>query len=473
MRGVFTDPQSEEVVRGWICSNGVERLLETIPGLKGTGFSQQLRTIYNAACEIEEAGNKVNNLSLFDHLLKQGLLEKAGGAANLLPGHDTWTTAEFALFKLKECHQKRVVADTAKKMAAGMTPAEAIERLEPIAFNETDSALKERRFDIRNPPPRAIPRLYLGDQGVCTPGNISLITGQIKSGKSASVCAVLATSMDSMEHLAIKGTPNDLEHAVIHFDTEQSRFDHHQLVRRAMQRAGVQAIQPWIRSYSLADITTEKRRKYLISEIATAKRDHGGVHLVIIDGVADLCLDPNDPKEAFSLVEELHRIAIKFDCPILGVLHLNPGSDYKTRGHLGSQLERKAESVIALEKDKNETVTMFLKVARHGQLDKNSGPRFAWNDSTSRHEIVEGTRKDVREKEKQEEVVPELTHLAQLVLKPNGPRKYHDFIQDISTLRGVRTPTAKRLFTKMKTYSIIEKDLLNCWKLVGLELEKG
>ena len=38
-----------------------------------------------------------------------------------------------------------------------------------------------------------------------------------------------------------------------------------------------------------------------------------------------------------------HQLAIEYDCVFMTVLHENPNSDFgKTRGHLGSQLSRKA-----------------------------------------------------------------------------------------------------------------------------------
>jgi hypothetical protein len=105
-----------------------------------------------------------------------------------------------------------------------------------------------------------------------------------------------------------------------------------------------------------------------------------------MDGVADLCADPNDSEEAFDLVHELHALAIGHDCAIVTVLHENPGSESgKTRGHLGSQLERKAECNLRLAKDTDGITTVWAERARHCHLPKNEGPCFAWNDAASMH----------------------------------------------------------------------------------------
>jgi len=238
---------------------------------------------------------------------------------------------------------------------------------------------------------------------------------------------------------------------------------------KAMKRASASNLPTWIRSYSLADLPTTQRRQHLAAEMAAARREHHGIRFAIIDGVADLIHDPNDSKEAFGLIEELHRLAIRYDTSIIGILHLNPGSDFKTRGHLGSQLERKAESVIALEKEKSGVVTVYLKEARHGYLPKDLGPRFGWDQHSGRHELVIGTRREAKAAAEREEEMPEFTDLATNIVKINGARKYGDFIGDLKKLRGGKDALAKRIFKKMRNYKIIEQDMHGYWGLNSVE----
>ena len=67
--------------------------------------------------------------------------------------------------------------------------------------------------------------------------------------------------------------------------------------------------------------------------------------LIVIDGIADLQRNTNDLEESDALVGALMSLSTKTNTHILCVLHTNPGSD-KARGHLGSSLQRKAETVI-------------------------------------------------------------------------------------------------------------------------------
>ena len=77
--------------------------------------------------------------------------------------------------------------------------------------------------------------------------------------------------------------------------------------------------------------------------------------LLILDGVADLCNDPNDLHESEALVCELMRWSCEYDNHILCVLHSNPGGD-KARGHLGSALLRKSETVMLVKADGDTSV---------------------------------------------------------------------------------------------------------------------
>ena len=67
--------------------------------------------------------------------------------------------------------------------------------------------------------------------------------------------------------------------------------------------------------------------------------------LVVIDGVSDLLTNTNNLEESEALVSELLTLSTIYSCHIMCVLHTNPNSD-KARGHLGSTLMRKAETVI-------------------------------------------------------------------------------------------------------------------------------
>ena len=251
------------------------------------------------------------------------------------------------------------------------------------------SQLAQRAFDFDRHPPKPIPIFTLCGHSLCTAGNIANIQALPKAGKSAVVESMMASVLNGNRQgpdtLGFFAT-NPEGRALIHFDTEQSQYDHDALVRRAMRRARVEVAPEWLRSYSVADLGVTARRESLRLVMAEAYKANGGIFAVMIDGIGDLALDPNDSEESFALVGELHSLAITYDCTVCTVLHENPGSESgKTRGHLGSQLERKAETNLRLAKDKNGVTTIWAEQARHCYLPKDQGPCFAWNDAAQMH----------------------------------------------------------------------------------------
>lgn len=97
---------------------------------------------------------------------------------------------------------------------------------------------------------------------------------------------------------------------------------------------------------------------------------YGGIQLVVIDGIADLVKSANDEAESVAVIDELYRLAGIYNTCILCVLHFVPNG-LKLRGHLGSELQRKAATILSIEKDEEPTqsVVKALKVRDGSPLD--------------------------------------------------------------------------------------------------------
>lgn len=265
--------------------------------------------------------------------------------------------------------------------------------------------LHARRFDFAAAPEEPIPRFLINRRSVCTAGNLTNIIAQAKAGKTTVVAAAIAAVMcaeygdTGRDTLGITATAPSSKR-LIHFDTEQSIFDHDQLVRRAMRRAGVDKPPTWLDSYSCAGFSATELRQ-LLKRTMNDAQTAGGVFAVIIDGTADLVIDVNDAKECNPFVAELHALAIKHDCPIINIVHENPNQQNgKMRGHLGSQLERKAESNLRLKKSGEITVIFSEKMRKAPILEKD-GPHFRWSNEAADHVSCEtaGKTKDDAKRE--------------------------------------------------------------------------
>ena len=83
---------------------------------------------------------------------------------------------------------------------------------------------------------------------------------------------------------------------------------------------------------------------------------HGGIHLVVIDGIADLIRSANDETEIIAIVDELYRLEGIYNTCIICVLHFVPNG-IKLRGHIGSELQRKAAGILSIEEDQEKRKT--------------------------------------------------------------------------------------------------------------------
>jgi hypothetical protein len=173
----------------------------------------------------------------------------------------------------------------------------------------------------------------------------------------------------------------------------------------------------------------------------------------LIDGVADLVPDGNDPEVCNGFVSELHGWAIEFHCPIIGVIHLNPGALDQTRGHLGSQLERNSETNLRLEKLEESTVVWSDK-NRRAPILKSRGPCFAWSDEKGMHVSVPNMEQ-VREEEK----VRKLRELAQAVLASEDKSylTWTEFIAGIQKVDKIGDSGARKKFELMRSEGVVRK----------------
>ena len=85
--------------------------------------------------------------------------------------------------------------------------------------------------------------------------------------------------------------------------------------------------------------------------------EYGGIHMVVIDGIADLLDAVNDEESHVKLVDELFPIAGIYNTIIVCVLHLAP-SGMKLRGHLGSEVQHKAAGILLIEKGDNNNCSL-------------------------------------------------------------------------------------------------------------------
>lgn len=253
------------------------------------------------------------------------------------------------------------------------------------------SSILARAFDGKKLLPKPTPIYQVAGTTICTRGNLTTIYSQAKTGKSSFIAAMMAATMvtptSGTDTLGVEG-PNYSKAAVLHFDTEQSPYDWQQLVRSCLRRAGLTEAPNWLMSFTIAGLEAAKAETFVQQAVRLAKKTHGAIHSIFIDGVADLVNDPNNSDECFPLVQRLHGLAIENDTAIVNILHLNPTAKDKSdkgRGHLGSQLERKSESNLTLKKEGEITIVVAEGRQRGRPIPADKAPAFRWSDDHGMH----------------------------------------------------------------------------------------
>jgi hypothetical protein len=187
----------------------------------------------------------------------------------------------------------------------------------------------------------------LWDKRLFTLGNFSAITGKSKSKKTFFGSILLAAAVkNGVVFNKIIGSLPDNKRNVFLFDTEQSDYDAYITAKRVPSIIGEQGYINFgafdLREYTPLD------RCQIIEFALECNRDKVG--FVVIDGIADLANARNDEIEATRVVSLLMKWTKIYQCHIVTVIHQNKNDNYAT-GHLGSEVMKKAECVIAVSKD--------------------------------------------------------------------------------------------------------------------------
>lgn len=254
-------------------------------------------------------------------------------------------------------------------------------------------ALLSHRVKASAPPKEPVTRLYLANKPICTAGNITTLTSKAKTGKTAALGAATAAIISAsagtgqLNHDTFKfRAANPEGHAVIVFDTEQSPYDAYQCYKRSLDRAGQQDDPPWLHHYSLVGLNARQLHEALDLAIEIALETHQGIFALILDGVADFVNSVNDEAESNQFVTWLRKRTVDHQTTAICVIHSNEGdkAGNDSRGHLGKQLIRKAESNLMLKKE-GEVTTITSDKQRKAPITAADNVAFQWDDSQQRH----------------------------------------------------------------------------------------
>jgi hypothetical protein len=226
-----------------------------------------------------------------------------------------------------------------------------------------------------NQPPYRKPILSIKGVGVLSYQNISCIIAQPGAGKSSTNESVLSSVIN--KDCDCLGFETDVK-SVMYIDFERTEEDVWKSFDKVMKRAKVSngTIIDNVQIISFRNIPKSKERKERIELLL----EHYKPELLLLDGVGDLVDDTNNLEQAIELKNWVRFITFKFKVSILTTLHPNKGS-LTPRGHIGSEILRESEGVLAITLDANDVRTLTSDF-EHGKA-RNTGHAttcFEWSD---------------------------------------------------------------------------------------------
>ena len=223
----------------------------------------------------------------------------------------------------------------------------------PVALSFGEHSYKTKEGLVTYPTP------------IGTYGNFSFVQAPPKHKKTFLVSLLSAAYLGGKSKRFVGGIKGHRDgRCLYHFDTEQGRFHAQKVFRRVLDMCELED-----QCYSTFGLRARSHdeRLDIIEYVLKNNRDVG---VLVIDGVADLVSDVNNIEESNMVVGKIMKWTEMYQCHIITVIHTNYNSN-KPTGHLGSALEKKAETQIELQKDEeNEAIiNVRCKASRSKSFD--------------------------------------------------------------------------------------------------------
>lgn len=235
--------------------------------------------------------------------------------------------------------------------------------------------------------PSLEPLIDIAGLPILTRGNVSVISGKPKSGKSLIaifniIGGYIPTDVPLNHGFNINKSLKS--GGILYIDTEQSYGTFAHRIFKCISSGSLEQMPRWLNAYNLRIFPPDVLIKLTQILFYESYLRSSGLNLVIIDGIGDYSSEgPNEEKQSIQLVRYFEQLALIYDCHIVLILHKNKSND-NTRGFLGSQLERKVEASLDVRKEEDGKIIVVPEMLRNAgfcpslryQFDESGVPYF-------------------------------------------------------------------------------------------------
>ena len=295
--------------------------------------------------------------------------------------------------------------------------------------NDIHEKLNTRKYKNGYKPQAEKILFTIDGKNIGTTQSFVTFQGLPKAGKSTFITSVVASAFTSWDIFSCKLVfPADRKR-LCYVDTESSDYDYYRVLERIRQQIITDFLPHNFDSFLFRE-DTPAEIKEMVEAYLEENKD---CSIIILDGVLDLIQDFNNVEQSFFLVQWLKKITKKYDLLVLLVLHLGK-KDQNSLGHIGSYLDRKSQSVLKIEKNKeNKTLNLTPQFLRSSE---DFEPISIMYQSNSWYQVE-------NDKKTTDYIfgIEKITLLNKIL---DIPKSYTQLISDLSEITGKSNTTAKK-----------------------------
>lgn len=307
--------------------------------------------------------------------------------------------------------------------------------------------------------------INLDGRSFLTVGNISGIIAPPGTGKTSVMNGLIAGIVNPYcDGLGFKG--NLYGKGLFYADTESAHNDSVKHWQRLKKRINTDAHYQYMEGKNIKGVTIGRykeialwrdRRRALEKEIRSER-----YKLFILDGITDFMGDPNSINESQELIGWLGAMASKFQMGVMCTIHDNvspKGSEHKgrPRGHIGSELSRKAEALVYLRESKanksvREITNDFEFQKTRNTSDKAFSHYITWSDDKGMFVTI--TLDETEEKQEGDILKLErnINSIFDIVKKPI---RAADLLNELMLAYDIKLSKAKKMISDAVTAEIL------------------
>lgn len=203
-----------------------------------------------------------------------------------------------------------------------------------------------------------IPTVFIAGSRFAVKGDISMISGKPKAGKSTITKMILATALmkevpPETDTLSIRSNYSEGK-PVIYIDTEQNPADTLEFFNEVIKITGLPKAPENFVILNWRDFDYYQCLEHLVSIFENIKN----IHMIIIDGITDLIPSSNDETSSVMLIRYLMKESTVRNTCVIACIHEN-GESGKMRGHIGAEAARKCQGTISIRYDEGKGVRVI------------------------------------------------------------------------------------------------------------------